>query len=161
MLSPVRRMCHWGPLASIAITASITVATISAKITLLMCMVFQLTMCLTLYNMWCATLLGPGYLEANGDNPPGSGRFCRSCGLIVAKKHHHCPWINNCVGQNNEHYFKRFLFFAAIVSIESGIILGLDTYQQDTLKQFPIFNIFNLGLSVGVLLGCSVLLYTH
>uniref|UniRef100_A0A6G1SBL2 Palmitoyltransferase n=1 Tax=Aceria tosichella TaxID=561515 RepID=A0A6G1SBL2_9ACAR len=161
MLSPIRRLCHWGPIASVAVVVSVTIATISANMSLLLCLVYQLSMCLTLYNMWCAALLGPGYLDPNEDNPPDSGRFCRKCALIVAKKHHHCSWINNCVGQNNEHYFKRFLLFAAVVAIESCVILSLDTYHRYLVNTFLLFNLFNLGLAFGVLLAASVLLYIH
>lgn len=161
MISPIRRLCHWGPLASVAITASITIATVSTKLNIYACLIFQLTMCLALYNMWCATLLGPGYLTSSEDLTPNLGRFCKACGRIVMKKHHHCPWINNCVGQNNEQYFIRFLKFAIIVSIESSVILIFDSYQRFLLHTFLLFNIFNIGLSVGVLIAASVLLYTH
>ena len=35
---------------------------------------------------------------------------CSICGICVLKMDHHCPWINNCIGQNNQRYFLLFLF---------------------------------------------------
>ena len=35
---------------------------------------------------------------------------CSLCGICVLKMDHHCPWINNCIGQNNQRYFLLFLF---------------------------------------------------
>lgn len=165
MLSPIKRLCHWGPIASTAITASITVSTISTNTNLFWIFIFQMTMCLTLYNMWCATLIGPGSITIDGSTTnntsresPDSGRFCRRCCQIVLRKHHHCPWINNCVGQYNESYFVKFLIFAIAVTLQSTTHLIIDILKRNMIM---FFSIFNIGLSVGVLIAVSVLLYTH
>lgn len=176
-MTPLKRLFHWGPLASMAITASITISTLSTPTGPIWIFLFQLTMCMTLYNMWCATLIGPGYLsnistdeqkqqtrEQQKDQAsksvvqPESGRFCRRCCNVVLKKHHHCPWINNCVGQYNEQYFIRFLLFAIAVTIQSSTHLLIHTCLN---KIILIFNIFNIGLSIGVFIAVSVLLFTH
>lgn len=174
-MSPIRRLLHWGPLASIVMTASITKATLSTKTNLIWISIFELTMCLTLYHMWCAALIGPGYIsdvQEKGTAPnalPQAGvsttpsrelksRFCKRCCRNVLRKHHHCPWINNCVGQLNEQYFVRFLYFAIAVSTMATTILVLDTCQRNELI---LFNVLNIGLTLGVLIATSVLLYTH
>lgn len=40
---------------------------------------------------------------------PLRSHHCNICGYCVFKMDHHCPWINNCVGQNNHRYFILFL----------------------------------------------------
>lgn len=32
---------------------------------------------------------------------------------------HHCPWINNCVGERNQKFFLQFLVYVGILSLYS------------------------------------------
>ena len=49
---------------------------------------------------------------------PLRSKHCRRCGRCVAKQDHHCPWINNCVANNNIRHF-----FIYIISLELGIFV--------------------------------------
>lgn len=157
-MSPIKRLFHWGPLASVAIAISLSLSTISICTSLLWIFIFQLSMCLTLYHMWCATLIGPGYISITSPSESTeSGRFCRRCCQIVLRKHHHCPWINNCVGRDNEQYYKLFLLFAIVVTVQAATHLLINTLNNAIV----FFSVFNIGLSLGVLIAVSVLLYTY
>lgn len=49
---------------------------------------------------------------------PLRSKHCRRCARCVAKQDHHCPWIHNCVGNNNIRHF-----YLYILSLEVGILL--------------------------------------
>lgn len=38
---------------------------------------------------------------------------------------HHCPWINNCVGEANQKYFILFLFYTGLASLYSIILTAV------------------------------------
>ena len=54
---------------------------------------------------------------------PGRAHHCKICNKCVLKMDHHCPWIANCVGHQNQKYFYQFLFFASLGDLIAVICL--------------------------------------
>ncbi|KAK4885905.1 hypothetical protein RN001_002176 [Aquatica leii] len=47
---------------------------------------------------------------------PPRAHHCRICKRCIRRMDHHCPWINNCVGERNQKYFMQFLVYVGILS---------------------------------------------
>lgn len=47
---------------------------------------------------------------------PSRAHHCSVCKRCVRKMDHHCPWINNCVGEDNQKYFIMFTFYIFLMS---------------------------------------------
>lgn len=60
---------------------------------------------------------------------PPRAHHCRICKRCVRKMDHHCPWINNCVGERNQKYFLQFLVYVGILALYS-IALVVMTWLQ-------------------------------
>ncbi|XP_034943900.1 palmitoyltransferase ZDHHC7 [Chelonus insularis] len=48
---------------------------------------------------------------------PPRAHHCRICERCIRRMDHHCPWINNCVGERNQKYFIQFLVYVGILAI--------------------------------------------
>jgi hypothetical protein len=42
---------------------------------------------------------------------------CSSCEGCIYTKDHHCPWLNNCVGQFNHKFFLQFCIYSFLASL--------------------------------------------
>lgn len=63
---------------------------------------------------------------------PLRSKHCRRCSRCVAKHDHHCPWIHNCVGANNQRHFLVY-----IIALEAGMVffIRLAVYHIQDLPQ--------------------------
>jgi hypothetical protein len=55
-------------------------------------------------------------------------RHCLDCGRCVSTFDHHCPWINNCIGEKNKLHLLLFLVFqeAQLFGLAIDIVLNID-----------------------------------
>ena len=63
---------------------------------------------------------------------------CRVCRRCVQDMDHHCPWIDNCVGHDNWHYFMLFVVCTAAVSIGILVAIGLRASSSWWLLHPPL-----------------------
>lgn len=77
---------------------------------------------------------------------------------------HHCPWISNCVGHRNHHYFILFLVYVFVGTLYSSVLLILPfqlTLSDSlawTLNRSETFIIASFMLSISVCIAILLLM---
>lgn len=78
---------------------------------------------------------------------PERAHHCSICKRCIRKMDHHCPWVNNCVGEKNQRFFVLFTMYIALISAHALILCGFQFFScvrgQWTGKQILNFHCHN------------------
>ncbi|KAM5145913.1 palmitoyltransferase ZDHHC12 [Mantella aurantiaca] len=75
---------------------------------------------------------------------PMRARHCKSCNHCVRRYDHHCPWIENCVGEKNHRVFILYLIIQFVVLIWAFRIAWSGFHYEATWSGWLRFNVFLL-----------------
>eukprot|EP00993_Chasmostoma_nieuportense_P002624 NODE_3403_length_974_cov_45.664699_g3256_i0.p1 GENE.NODE_3403_length_974_cov_45.664699_g3256_i0~~NODE_3403_length_974_cov_45.664699_g3256_i0.p1 ORF type:complete len:293 (+),score=74.74 NODE_3403_length_974_cov_45.664699_g3256_i0:51-929(+) len=91
---------------------------------------------------------------------PDRSHHCSDCCRCVKKMDHHCPWINNCVGFNNQKFFLLFLMY---IPISALWVTGTGLYQFYSTLNFAKLSLcyvnFLVSLLVAGIFGTALLMF--
>lgn len=54
---------------------------------------------------------------------PDRTHHCSTCRACVRMMDHHCPWVNNCVGEKNQKFFVLFTCYICVLSVYTLYII--------------------------------------
>jgi len=86
---------------------------------------------------------------------PPRAKHCRDCDCCVLRCDHHCPLVNNCIGQRNYAYFCGFL--VSVCSLGLAVFSGITIWMtakpdgDDTGSQVRMTLLYMLGIPTALL----------
>ncbi|XP_075862949.1 palmitoyltransferase ZDHHC3 isoform X3 [Microcebus murinus] len=83
---------------------------------------------------------------------PDRAHHCSVCKRCIRKMDHHCPWVNNCVGENNQKYFVLFTMYIALISLHALIMVGfhfLHCFEEDWTNLLQAYGLNRKGTAEG------------
>ncbi|CAL3969471.1 unnamed protein product [Diplocarpon coronariae] len=77
---------------------------------------------------------------------PARSKHCSICKHCISKLDHHCIFINNCVGYNNQNYFLLLLLTTGILTSWAAY-LGLSVLSVEIQKEIPSWTLRGKGFT--------------
>ncbi|XP_041373171.1 palmitoyltransferase ZDHHC3-like [Gigantopelta aegis] len=86
---------------------------------------------------------------------PPRAHHCRVCRRCIRRMDHHCPWINNCVGEYNQKFFMQFLFYVGVSSLYA-VAMVITAWVLDPA---PVENVRHIKLLHSIILVIESILF--
>ncbi|XP_069025477.1 palmitoyltransferase ZDHHC12-A isoform X2 [Embiotoca jacksoni] len=134
---------------------------------LLLPVLFFLLVVLSVLLYFTVSLMDPGFVLTDAVKQPMRAKHCQTCQRCVRRFDHHCPWMENCVGEKNHRWFVVYLLVQLLVLLWalhialSGVSPGASWELWFRVNGFLLAALGVVGLFSGVvllLLGCHLYL---
>ncbi|XP_071321774.1 palmitoyltransferase ZDHHC12-B isoform X4 [Trachinotus anak] len=78
---------------------------------------FVLLVLVSVLLYFAVSLMDPGFILSDDSDlqQPMRSKHCQTCQHCVRRYDHHCPWIENCVGERNHRWFVLYLAVQLLV----------------------------------------------